>query len=349
MAATFAAALAATITFAATVVIGSRGPLGALTDYEPDPGRSVNLAVTALGAATTALAVIGAAGVTAWIAGRSRPRMRRRSGTRTSRLGGTPAAVGVRLALGAGTDDAARPARTGLAGLIVGILGIVGALTFSASLTRLIDTPPRYGWSADFAIVDSRPDIDREVLADDRVAEATRYQAAPARVRGRDGFTSLISIEHLRGDAGWWIVDGREPNSADEATIGLQLADDLDAGVGDTIPLELPNGSGSRDVSVVGTGVETPLGNEDFGSAVLVTPAGLERFARTQPFAETLVRATDPGDVDDLVAEYGSRYELTDQLRPREVDNLRQLDRLDRKSTRLNSSHQSVSRMPSSA
>ncbi|MGH8982405.1 MAG: ABC transporter permease [Acidimicrobiia bacterium] len=81
-------------------------------------------------------------------------------------------------------------------------------------------------------------------------------------------------------------------------------------------------------MSVVGTGVETPLGNEDFGSAVLVTPAGLERFARAQPFAETLVRAAQPGDVDDLVAEYGSRYELTDQLRPREVDNLRQLDRL---------------------
>jgi putative ABC transport system permease protein len=328
LAATMGAAVAATVTIVVAIAIGSRGPIGALGDYEPDPGRSVNLAVIALGGAATALAVVGAAGVTAWMAGRSRPKTRRRYGTRTSRLGGKPAALGVRLALGAGTDDAARPARTGLAGLVVGILGIVAALTFSASLTRLIDTPSRYGWSADFAIVDTRPDIDREVLADERVAEATRYQFAPAQVRGHDGFTTLISFEHLRGDAGWWIVDGREPNSADEATIGLELADELDVDVGDTITLELPNRSGSRDVSIVGTGVETPLGNEGFGTTILVAPAGFERFARTEPFSETLVGAEDPSDTAELIDEYGSRYELTEQLRPREVDNLRQLDQL---------------------
>jgi putative ABC transport system permease protein len=243
-----------------------------------------------------------------------------------SRLGGRPTAMGVRLALGAGTDDAARPARTGLAGLVVGILGIVGTLTFSASLTRLIDSPPRYGWSGDFAVVDSRPDIDREILADDRIADVTRYQTAPGRVDGRQGAVSLISSEHLRGDAGWWIVDGREPNSDDEATLGLQLADELDAEVGDTVTLELPDGSGSRDVSVVGTGVETPLGNEGFGTGVLVAPSGLERFASTQPFSETMVKAAAPGDVDKLVDEYRSSYELTEQLRPQEVDNLRQLD-----------------------
>ncbi|MGH8985297.1 MAG: ABC transporter permease, partial [Acidimicrobiia bacterium] len=72
LAATTAAALAAAITIAGVVFVGSRGPIGALTNYEPKPGRSVNVAATALGAGLTALAVVAAAGVTAWIAGRTR-------------------------------------------------------------------------------------------------------------------------------------------------------------------------------------------------------------------------------------------------------------------------------------
>jgi hypothetical protein len=41
-----------------------------------------------------------------------------------------------------------------------------------------------------------------------------------------------------------------------------------------------------------------------------------------------VVRAASRGDVDGLVEDYESRYELTVQAPPREVDNLRQLDLL---------------------
>lgn len=326
LAATPAAALAAIVTTAGAAIAGSRDPIGALARYEPHPGKSLNVAVAMVGGVLTAVVVVAAAGITAWLAGRTTARAR--MAARASRLGGQPAAMGVRLALGAGTDSAARPARTGLAGLIVGIVGITGALTFSASLTRVVDTPPRYGWSGDFAVVDSRPDIDRELLADPRIVAATRYLEAPGRVDGRADATPLVAARHLRGHAGWWMVEGRGPNSDQEVTVGLRLADDLDVGVGDTITMRQPEGGGRRELTVVGTGVDTPLSNENFGSNLLVTPRALDRIAHAQPFSQTVARAAPGVDTDELVDEYAARYEVTEAAPPREVDNLRELDRL---------------------
>ena len=111
-------------------------------------------------------------------------------------------------------------------------------------------------------------------------------------------------------------------------TIGLRLADDLGVGVGDTIAIRVPDRARTRAVTVVGTGVGTPLGNERFGSALLVTEAGLERYAEAQRFVDTVVGARRSEDVPDMVDEYSGSYELTVRALPREVDNLRQLERL---------------------
>jgi putative ABC transport system permease protein len=329
LAATLSAAVAAAVTAGGAALAGSGGPIGALSAYEPNPGRSVNVALIVIGSAIAAFVVLAAAGGTAWIAGRSgvaaarwwRPRW-------VDRLSARPAAVGVRFAIGTGAGDAARAARIGIAGLIVGIVGIVGALTFDRSLTRLVDTPARYGWSGDFAIVDSRPDIDQEVLDDERVAAATRYRTGNAHVGGVPGTVDLVSFEYLRGQAGWWIVDGREPRADDEVTVGLRVANELGLEVGDTISLGGSQRPGRDPVTVVGTGVEPPFGDHEFGSILLMTSAGFDRFAQTDPFTQTLVRAARSGDVGALLDEYGSRYELTEQTMPREVDNLRQLERL---------------------
>jgi putative ABC transport system permease protein len=329
LAATLSAGLAAAVTAGGTVLVGSGNPIGALSAYEPNPGRSVNVALIALGSAIAAFVVLATAGGTAWIAGRPQPVVRRWWRPRwVDRLSARPVAVGVRFAIGAGPGAAARAARVGIAGLIVGIVGIVGALTFDASLTRLVDTPARYGWSGDFAIVDTRPDIDQEVLEDRRVAAATRYRSSTTSVGGVPGTVDVNSFEYLQGQAGWWIVDGREPRADDEVMVGLRLADDLGLEVGDTVSLGGSRRPERDPVTVVGTGVEPPLGDHEFGSVLLMTPAGFDRFAQTDPFTQTLVRTDPRSDADAVRDHFGSSYELTKQALPSDVDNLRQLERL---------------------
>jgi putative ABC transport system permease protein len=329
LAASVSAGFAAAVTAGGTLLAGGGGPIGALSAYEPNPGRSVNIALIVIGSAIAAVVVLAAAGGTAWLAGRSRPAARRWWQPRwVDRLSARPAAVGVRFAIGAGAGAAARAARVGLAGLVVGIVGIVGALTFDASLTRLVDTPGRYGWSADFAIVDSRPDIDQEVLRDARVAATTRYRTSSAHVGGVPGTVDVVSAEYLQAHTGWWIVDGREPRTDEEVTVGLRLADDLGLDVGDTISVGGSRRPERDPVTVVGTGVEPPLGDHEFGSVLLMTSAGYDRFAQTEPFTQTLVRAKRPGDADVVLDDYKSKYELSFQALPPAVDNLRQLERL---------------------
>jgi putative ABC transport system permease protein len=75
----------------------------------------------------------------------------------------------------------------------------------------------------------------------------------------------------------------------------------------------------------VGVGVETPVGDSAFGTTMLVNRAGLERFAETEPFAQTLVRAAVGADPDALADDYERGYEITRQAPPREVSNLEEL------------------------
>ena len=57
-----------------------------------------------------------------------------------------------------------------VAGLGLAVVAIVAAVTFQASLQRLVDTPQRYGLTGDLTIVDARePDV-AELVADRRVA-----------------------------------------------------------------------------------------------------------------------------------------------------------------------------------
>ena len=185
LAAALSALLAAVITAGIGAVAGSGDPIGAVAAYEPRPGRSMNIAVVAGGAVGTALVVLAAAGITARFAVRPRRSERRgRAIGRVARLGGGPAGIGVRFATGTGGGDAGRAARIGLTGLVIGIMGVTAALTFGASLRRVVDTPERYGWTGDFAVVDSRPGIDREILADPRVAAATRRSVQHRTRRG---------------------------------------------------------------------------------------------------------------------------------------------------------------------
>ena len=68
---------------------------------------------------------------------------------------------------------------------VVGIAGVVAVASFAASLDRLTRTPERYGWIADFSIVDAKADDAAALAADPRVAAVAVIDGTNVNVDGR--------------------------------------------------------------------------------------------------------------------------------------------------------------------
>ena len=81
----------------------------------------------------------------------------------------------------------------------------------------------------------------------------------------------------------------------------------------------------------------TPGSYADFDRALLITAKGIEEQTDLEVVLETTPNLFQPGECPDA-ALYCGWYSLA-----------KYVDALDRKSTRLNSSHTDISRMPSSA
>ena len=317
------ALVAAALVIGGGVATAGLEPLGSLRALEPHPGRAVNDGVIAAGALLTLVVVLGLVAATL-LASTRRSRARRHSGLafrdRSWRWpAGSPATIGLRFTLG--TDRAAAPMRSAVLGVAVAVLGVAAGLVFDASLDRLVETPERYGWSGDFAIVDADDNAAARVADDPDVAGATRYTQTTVRIGDDRRF--VTAYEDLVGDTPWWISVGTLPTAPDQVVLEPHLADDLGAGVGDEI-LAGPAVS----LTVVGIGVGPDLGNGAFGEQALMTPAGARRLGGTAPFTEIVVAVDPDRPVDEVVESYAQDYELTVARPPVEIDNLSQLGRL---------------------
>ena len=154
------AGLTAAIT---AIALSPLAPIGAAAEAELHPGVAVDFPVVIGGA--FALVVLAAL-VSVWplrrlaslaTAGLSVPSQKRPGGLGSragqARRSGLPSAavLGVRFALDPGQGRGDVPGRSTIAGAVLGITAIVGALTFGASLTHLTSTPRLYGvsWGAE--------------------------------------------------------------------------------------------------------------------------------------------------------------------------------------------------------
>ena len=101
--------------------------------------------------------------------------------------------------------------RTAMAGVIIGITGVVAVLTFSATMRSVEETPERFGWgwdiatngipgNADLATVTSHPDVEGVALL------------TGALVKLPDGQTWTMQLDPVSGDGvGLTVLDGRVP------------------------------------------------------------------------------------------------------------------------------------------
>ena len=269
-----AAALGALGGAVAALAASPVGPVASARTIVPRPGHSLTAVTLGAGVAALFLLVVPTA-VLAWrtaVRARTGARARRRPSWEASLPGSPMAALGLRVAF-RGRD--AMPAILGAASAVT---VVTATLVFATGLDQLVDTPTRFGWPFDLAVLGNAGygPVDREAIAADLdrpgvdgwgLATLTGNltidgETAPI-LAGREGFDALV--------AGTSVVDGHVPTGADEIGIGARTADDLGVGVGDEVTIGSPYGE--HDVQVSGIVVLPTVGPLESDSTSVGTGA----------------------------------------------------------------------------
>ena len=308
----------------ATVALASGlvEPLGSQARYEPAPGFRAPWAVALGGGLALALMFVAMTAVAAALVARPRRPVPPAPSSGHAPLGRWPAVLaGVGLAWhGPRSTGGVRTAAT-VAGLGLAVVAIVAAVTFQASLQRLVDTPERYGLTSDLTIVDARePDV-AELVADRRVAALDVVTSVPATFGDDARPLRLLSVEHRKGALPVETVAGRPAERLGEIALGPRTADRLGLGVGDSVAVRPVSGP---PVALRVAGIVVYRGDSDdpLGEGGVVVPGQLRALATgAQPFVNAYLLAT-PGRADFLFRELSSRLEVHGTATPLEIRNL---------------------------
>jgi cell division protein FtsX len=232
-------------------VLSDRFPIGVGRQAEPHLGYQADWAVLAPGIALIAAVALGGTLAVTALALRPRRLAVAPAGSRVAGLVGAtnapvPLVLGVRLALERGNGRTAVPVRPALVGAVVGVLGVVGALTFGTGLDRATTDPTLYGQSFDALMGLVGPSDDRmarqaeetmsEVGSRPEVAAVTEAREAIARIDGHD--VALFGMTDLTGHYDLQPVRGRLPAAADEIALAPKELDALGVDVGDDLRID---------------------------------------------------------------------------------------------------------------
>jgi ABC-type lipoprotein release transport system permease subunit len=237
-------------------------PVGIARQAELHPGISVDRMLVP-GALAIALLVIATTAVPAW-------RVRNSSALVTGVDGGAsapyrlgrslvgssapPSAVlGIRYALGRGRGQSSVPVAAALTSTTLAVAVLVGALTFGASLTHLVESPRQQGWNWDVLVGNPNATDDLEasgaaLLAHNRRVES--YSAIAILAGAGQGSASiqgvqldtLLAIDPLRGSVHPPLLEGRPPRGPDEIVLGSHTLRELHRRVGQTVTTATPAG-----------------------------------------------------------------------------------------------------------
>jgi putative ABC transport system permease protein len=312
-------------------------PTGLARTAEPDLGTHLDAVVLGVGAIAT-LAVVVAMG--AWASWRAASVHARRPGaaeddvrlhpsgvTRALARGGwpLPTKVGVQMALAPGRGRTAVPVRTTLAGIALGVGALVGALTFGASLTHLLDSPRLYGVTWDLQLTadyDDETFADRGMAAlrDDPRVEAVGVGSSGSAMVEVDGRrVDAIALDSVDGDLTLPTLAGRAPRGPDEVALGSRTARALGVEIGDTVDVAIPGGQ-PVPMRFVGRAVFPSVGDASrLGEGLVATVAGAEAVSPPDlPVLDELFARLAPGaDPDAVVADLNGRAGTNAEVQPR--------------------------------
>jgi hypothetical protein len=242
----------AVLAVAGAVALSPATPLGVARRAELHPGLAVDLPVLAGGGVAVAASVLACAALAGWRAARAaggQLGVTELAGTeRSSRVAATLAAVGLppaavigsRLALEPGRGHTAVPVRSAIAAAAAAVCALTAALTFGASLLRLLSDPAAYGITWDvrvgnFAEPQGAERATRKLASNPAVAAyAGAVTGSPdARIDGRA--VQLLSFTPGKGELPPAIVEGRAPTQPGELALGSVTMRALSRHLGDTV------------------------------------------------------------------------------------------------------------------
>ncbi|HEX6755983.1 MAG TPA: FtsX-like permease family protein [Mycobacteriales bacterium] len=318
---------------AAAVAVSPLFPIGAARAVDPSPGVRPDWTVVA----GIGVLVVGLMAAAAGLAGSPGQRPFRRSAAATAayRLGlPVPAVVGIRHALEPGRGLGAVPVRPALVGAVVGVLGVLGALTFRAGVVDAAGEPARFGqvtalsaWAGyggqDFgpyrpALARVAADPDVAAVNDSLVgvvtvgpASVTVYTAAPVDRRP-------LPVEP---------ISGRMPAGPGEIALAPTALRDAGVSVGDTVAV---GARSSARMTVVGEAFVPEGPHNGYAAGGWLTPAGFRALFPDGSFKFHQVHVAlrpraDPGAVAARISAGGSPLSFEPAQEPAQVARIREV------------------------
>jgi ABC-type lipoprotein release transport system permease subunit len=254
-AATISTALAVVVALvvglAGAVALSPLFPLGLGRTVDPDVGTHADWTALGAGAALITAALIGGAillalAASAREAGRARPE-RSAVVSWLGRVAPVPVGLGARMALERGPGARSMPVRPALVGAVVGVLGVVGALTINAGIVHALANPELAGVTWGASVTPLPADVTSTSVSGHLLSEVDRAApgASVAVVRRDlvdvDGVgVPAFTVQDATGTGSpvtLAMVGGRPPAARDEAAIGPATAASLGVHVGNWVTI----------------------------------------------------------------------------------------------------------------
>jgi ABC-type lipoprotein release transport system permease subunit len=271
-------------------------PVGLARRADIDPGVHADWPVLL---SLSAVAAVGGLAATFWFArSTSRAKVSRRSsaGIDTALAALPPRyGIGIRYALVPQRGSGRVPARSVVAGVALASVGIVGAATFAATLTRFGDSPDRWGWTWD-----RRADATEDVASVKAAVSKNVDVAAAANLEEGQVLASehqlpAFAMQSLKGEPAFGLRTGRLPLRADEVALGENALDTLGIGVDDSVSFAV--GKRTRAFHVVGEALIPPI-DASAGWGAIFTPAGFRAVHASTEGSTTTLLWYRPGRQD---------------------------------------------------
>lgn len=300
--------VAAVVGLVVAMAVSPLLPTGLARTAEPDPGVHVDGLVLGLGFLATVLLIVVLSAWPTWLAasrisdegGRAiRPSLVGRALAR-GMLSPAPAA-GVRMAVEPGRGRTAVPVRSSTAAVVVGVVALVGAVTFGASLDYLLDTPRAYGITWDLTLTNFGFGAPIATVGAEAARDTSGVRAfavgdmgSPVPLLVGDLAVDMLALRQAKGRVEPHIIEGRAPRASDEILLGTKTFDELGAAVGKKVAVGL-QGQARREFTIVGRAI-VPTGSDAArsGTGAVVSLAG-ERWLVRRIQAEADADADENG------------------------------------------------------
>jgi FtsX-like permease family len=324
------AAGAAIVAVAAAIAVSPLAPIGRARDLEPQPGIDLDAPVFAIGSAAIFVIALAAgtvaaarAAVAAGAPSSRRGWARVTTSNLLARMSLPPTMLaGIRLTLARGPETSAS-ARPAIVGVIAAVAVAASALTFSASLDRLLTTPQLYGQNWDYEAPFDPSDVPalRAGKGIPGLPPGRWLSAAAVGTESRlDVGGKLVGVnayDEIKGRAPPTVVEGRAPIKPDEILLARETLDALDLAIGDSV--EVRRGRRSARMRVVGLGVIPESEWVNFGEGAALTFGGLKRIVPDAILFQVHLSVAPGAEGEAGLARLERQYDWPREARPTSI------------------------------